>query len=974
MKPELHPSDDGELHLRVAEALGAFEQGGTAALEELCGRHPNLAGVLRQRVLGLAALGLLDELGANDQPPQRLGDFVPLRRLGGGGMGVVYLARQESLGREVALKLIRPDQLHLAGARERFQREVETVARLQHPGIVPVYAVGEERGVPYLAMEHIDGRNLADVVSALAGRDPSALSGADLARAVREDVAEPSWVFAGSYTEACVRLVRQAAEALEHAHRRGVTHRDLKPSNLMVTPDGRALLLDFGLSSFEGSSKLTRTGSQLGSLAYMAPEHLRSGRPGADARGDVYGLGVTLYELLALRSPFARDSTEATRIAVLSGDPTRLRELNRAVSWELETVCMKAMDADPARRYATAADLARDLENVLEQRPIEARRAGAWLRARRWVQRHPTAAVSALAGVIVLFVGPTVFALQQVRARERLQLALDETEAERERATELAGELRVQRDAAQAENARAEANLAAALSAVDVMLARVGDKTLGQVPHMGEVRRGLFEDALAFYEGLLSQRSGRLAALDELELRLKLAHLEQNFGEDAAAEARLADLLERIDRAEGAGEPEDALIYLRGRALNSIASLHYHATHSPESLEEFESSVRILHVCASGPQATPARRITAAVALENLGRGLWQALRPREEVLEVFEGARALRVALLTEDPERILQSVELASVDSMRGRCLTELGRLEEARAAVESAVQSLRLVIEDPPAGRKVCTRIVTTASDLAYQLDGQGDVELSVELLESVRPMGERLARDFPEDQECFANLIHLSNNLAGGLSDLGRLAEAESLLRETVTHAEPRLTGGREMDPLAHVAAVARMNLAEVLLGLGKAEAALLEADRAVAELQVLERAGWQGTARNEISGSLGGAYVMRATVHCAEGAHAAARSDLEQAEPFVARDARDQYELAQAWSRCAAAVERDGELQEGELIALMEQCYGKSLAALARALDVGWSNGAGLREDEVWANLRGTPEFDALLERLAVPQR
>lgn len=974
MKPEVPLPQADELHQRMAEALEAFEQGGTAALDELCTRHPALASSLRQRVHGLAALGLLDEIGAaGDAPPERLGDFVPLTRLGGGGMGVVFLARQESLGREVALKLIRPDQLHLPGARERFRREVETVARLQHPGIVPVYAVGEERGVPFLAMERIDGRNLADVVSALAGRDPHGLSGADLARAVRKDVAELSWVFAGSYVEACVRLLRQAAEALEHAHRRGVTHRDLKPSNLMVTPDGRSLLLDFGLSSFEGSSKLTRTGSQLGSLAYMAPEHLRSGRPSADARGDVYGLGVTLYELLALRSPFARDGSEETRIAVLSGDPPRLSVVNRAVSWELETVCMKAMDADPDRRYASAADLARDLGNLLEQRPIEARRAGAWLRSQRWVQRHPTAAVAALAGVLVLGVGPLLFAVQQGRARARLQLALDETEAERARATALADELRVQRDAAQAENVRAESNLVAALSAVDVMLARVGDQTLRQVPRMGEVRRGLLEDALAFYEKLLAQRSGE-ASLDELELRLRLADLELSFGEDAAAKARLADLLERIERAAAVGEPQEALTYLRGRAMNMIAVVHFHATRSPESLEELLTAVTILRECATGAHSTPARRSKAAVAQANLGIALWQELRPREQVLEIFDGARELRLAILAEDPDRVSQLLELAYIDGMRARCLSELGRLEEARIAVEQAVQGLNVVIEDLPDNRFVRTRVVTTAVDLAFQLDRQGDVEQSVELLESVRPAGDALARDFPDDHDGFRNSMYLGINLAGGLSDLGRLEEAENLLRDLLAVAEPRLQGGSGMDPVAHIAAVARTNLAEVLLGLEAPAAALVEAERAVAEFQVQSRAGWQGTTQREMSGSLGGAYVMRATVHASEGAHAAARRDLELAEQFLARDARDLYELALAWTRCATAVERDEGLQEDNLIALMEQCYGKSLLALSRAVDAGWSNGADLREDAEWEALRGTPEFDALVARLGAPQR
>jgi hypothetical protein len=969
MKSPRTGTDSDELHVRLAEALEAYEKGGSAAVESLCERHPHLAAALRQRVQGLAALGLLDELSGDGPPPERLGDFVPLRRLGGGGMGVVYLARQESLGREVALKLIRPDQLHLPGARERFRREVETVARLQHPGIVPVYAVGEERGVPFLAMERVDGSNLSDAIAALAGRDPAALGGADLARAVREDARELSWVFAGTYAEACTRLVQQAAEALEHAHRRGVMHRDLKPSNLMVTPDGRALLLDFGLASYEGSDRLTRTGSQLGSLAYMAPEHLRSGQPPADARGDVYGLGVTLYELLALRSPFAGDSSESTRIAVLSADPPRLSTANRAVSWELETVCMKAMEADPARRYASAAGFARDLGNVLEGRPIEARRAGAWLRARRWVQRHPTASVAALAGVLVAVVGPTLFAVQQAHARAQLQVALDETEAQRARAAALAEELLVQRDAAQAEGARAEGNLTAALSAVDVMLARVGDRTLRQVPQMDAVRRGLFEDALAFYEDLLEQRAGSEASLDELELRLKLATLELDFDETASASARLEDLLERIERASPDARAGDALEFLRGRTLNSLAGVRYHGGDMQQGLADFRESVGILRAGAEGEHATPSRRITAAIATANLGLALWQQSAPREEVLEVCDAALQLRTAILSEQSDRPAHLVEIAHIEGMRARCLTELGRLDEARAAAESGVQVLREVLEQRPGSRDVRTRIVTAAVTLAYILDNQGRLEQAVELLSRARPTSEALVRDFPDDRECFQDSLLLGVNLAGALAALGRLADAELLLRETLARVEPRVAGSTGPNPYVQLVAAIRVNLAEILLTQGRAEESLEAVERSIDELQRQSRAGWQGTAQRELQRGLGAALTTRATVTLHTGEHAPAREDLAAASSLVAGDARAHYQLALGWVRCAAAVDQDGELSEQGRVGLLEECYGKALDSLRGAAAAGWSDAAILRENSEWEPLRGMPEFEALLEEL-----
>ncbi|HVS16966.1 MAG TPA: hypothetical protein VMT18_00095, partial [Planctomycetota bacterium] len=291
-----------------------------------------------------------------------------------------------------------------------------------------------------------------------------------------------------------------------------------------------------------------------------------------------------------------------------------------------------------------------------------------------------------------------------------------------------------------------------------------------------------------------------------------------------------------------------------------------------------------------------------------------------------------------------------------------------------VEQSVQGLRIVIEDLPEDRSARTRIVTTAADLAYQLDNHGDVEQAVELLESVRPASVALARDFPDDLECFRNAMYLGINLAGGLSDLGRLTEAEVLLRDLVAEADQRPAGASGMDAVAHLAAVARMNLTEVLLGLGQPEAAMAEIDRSLVELQRLVRAGWQGTARRELEGSLGGAHVLRATVLAHGGEHARARGDLERAESLMSADPRNQYELALAWARCAAAAEQDAALPEGALHALLDECFHRSLAALEHAVESGWNDSAALREDPEWESLRGLPEFDALLERLATMLR
>ena len=273
-----------EVEELVVELVDRYESEGSAALEALCTRHPHVAAELRAQYRLLQDNGVLEEEVERSPFPERLGKYRLLERLGGGAMGVVFLAEEEPVGRRVALKLIRPEQMFFEGSRRRFQREMEAVARLQHPSIVPVFSIEEADGVPFYVMERIEGCTLAEVLDELRGRNPDTLHGEDFAAAVlrrmgrgEEPVDEIAArrAFGGEGWKVCARLVLQIAEALDHAHRRGVLHRDVKPSNVMVTPDGRALLLDFGLARMQGVDDLTRTGSVLGSLPYMAPELVR---------------------------------------------------------------------------------------------------------------------------------------------------------------------------------------------------------------------------------------------------------------------------------------------------------------------------------------------------------------------------------------------------------------------------------------------------------------------------------------------------------------------------------------------------------------------------------------------------------------------------------------------------------------------------------------------------------------------------
>lgn len=506
------PADDPRVAEVVEAYLAALEAGEQPERRRYLERYPELAGAITECLDGLQLVHSLTpsfHVGAG-APPRTLavgaatplGDFQLLREIGRGGMGIVYEALQLSLGRRVALKVLPFAAALDARQLQRFKNEAQAAAQLHHPNIVPVYAVGCERGVHYYAMQYVEGQSLAALIRALAPGGVGDVATVTAPRHAEDETTEPAPALPepgtsdaptvqalstehsnqrAAYFRRVAEIGRDAALALEHAHQLGVIHRDIKPANLLLEGGGRVWVADFGLALFQSGPGLTITGELLGTLRYMSPEQALAKHGLVDHRTDLYALGATLYELLTLRP--AVDGEDRVHILrqLSSGEPPAARRVDRSIPEELETILLKAMAHDPAERYATAAELAEDLRRFLEDRPILARRPPLHRRAARWARRHRAVVATAVVLLALAFVGLVAATGLIAGAYERERANADEARQQRR---------------------LAEENFQRARRAVD-RLAKVAEEELPHVAPVDGARRQLLESALEYYQEFL---------------------------------------------------------------------------------------------------------------------------------------------------------------------------------------------------------------------------------------------------------------------------------------------------------------------------------------------------------------------------------------------------------------------------------------------------------------------------------------
>jgi serine/threonine protein kinase len=817
------PTSSAEVEALVSEIIEDFlsrlKHGDRPAIDEYTDRYPEIAGLLRRVLPTVEVIGpVLSETDAASKAAGQeglasrpLGDFRIIREVGRGGMGVVYEARQVSLGRRVALKVLPFAAVLDDRQLQRFKNEAQAAAQLHHTNIVPVFSVGCERGVHYYAMQYVEGATLAEVirelrhVSPLDTTEPS--KSKDISCRLAEDLTsgcfEPPVRTPGSSTFATAappeetatsmlgavatehstkspaffrsvaRLGVQAAEALEHAHAHGIVHRDIKPSNLLLDTQGTLWVTDFGLAHFrtETGLSLTMPGDLLGTIRYMSPEQALGRTSFVDHRTDIYSLGTTLYEVLTLEPAFVGENRQQLLKKITDEEPHPLQRLNDATPTDLQTIVLKAMEKEPQARYATAKELSDDLRRFLEYKPIKAKRPGLTERVMKWSRRHRAVAAAAF---IVLVIAVLSLSLSTVLIwRKQAQVA---------RARE-----------------RAEANFQKAREAVDQMLTQVAEEKLKHVPQMEQVRRQLLAQALTFYQGFLEEDSHDPRVREET-----------------------------------------------GRAYRRVGDIHQTLGQYEQAEQAYRNAIDVLRGLADEFSGSPDYESKVAVSENGLGAVL-RALGRHGQAEDAFRRAADIFLALADDFPMEPSYVKALAGTYNNLGHVLMDTSQLEEAESAYCRAIDIGEGLIGEFPTVAEYTYDLAGSYYNLGHLLDedfyrGRFDRPLWPEQAEEAYRhalrLQKKLAADLRESPHYRHQLACISFSLGNLLWQTAQHQESQELLREATAIEEKLMEEFPTVPEYRSVLAESYYRLGVLLWTLGRNQEAVEVCQKAVGHLEKL----------------------------------------------------------------------------------------------------------------------------------------
>jgi eukaryotic-like serine/threonine-protein kinase len=822
---------------------------------------------------------------ASEEMPAELGRFVIRRELGRGSFGIVYLAYDPRLRREVALKVPRGDVPLSTDLRARFRNEAMAAAGLDHPNIVAVYEAGEEGPFCFIASAYCPGITLA----------------AWLRRRSRP---VPNRVAA--------KLVATLADAVEHAHRRGVLHRDLKPSNVLLelaagqegnergdedSSEPVPRVTDFGLAKLLGDAPAsgatmnpTHSGMLIGTPCYMAPEQADATRGAVGPAVDIYSLGVILYETLTGRPPFQGDSVLDTLVLVRTQDALPPSKLRPRLPRDLETICMKCLNKQALARYSTAGALAEDLRRFLAAEPIRARPTPLVERGIKSVRRHPAMATLAGAGATAALVLAIVIVTASVR-------------------------LKHQRDLAEVRRVEAVANLQKAREAVDRMLTRVSEERLKNIPQVEPVQRALLEDALEFYRGFARDAHDDPEILFEASRAYqRLGRTYLGFGRRREAESCLREGL-AIQTKLAAVRPE-------------IAAYRYELVET---------------------------QISLARLLRDLDRP--------EEALRVLRDAAAVLDRPTAAEPASEREGTQRGTLGNVRAMVLQDVNQLKAAETDYRKAIELFDELAERFPAVREHRNNAGVCRNNLAVLLETDGRLDEAEGVYRRNLKLWEALAASDASNPYYRSKVALTVDNLSALLNKTGRLDEAEQSLRRV---AELRGALSRDYPNTPwHI-----LKLAEAYAGLAKLaagrrdleEARRLQEQALSRKRAALELAPENAEYRRVVGGGCGD--LVETLILLKE--HEEATKLAAEFAVLSQDSTKETLRAGSFMARCVPLAAADRQLPDARRTELAEAYAKRAIVLVREAVGKGYRDIAALRNDRSFDSVRARPDFGSLL--------
>jgi serine/threonine protein kinase/tetratricopeptide (TPR) repeat protein len=855
------------LEVLAAEYMERLRQGQRPSIEEYAARHPGLAEEIRDLFPTIAVTERLKARQAQSTDGratlgparlERLGDFRIIREIGRGGMGVVFEAEQESLGRRVAVKVLPRqvllDEKHL----KRFEREARIAANLHHTNIVEVFGVGEQDGFHYYVMQFIRGVGLDAIIPLLAklacsqGSIEAQPTPAPATTAVSENaIAEvaarqllggeaglsPSGHLGPQYWQSVARIGLQAADALNYAHNLGTLHRDIKPANLLLDTQGTVWLADFGLAKAAQSDDLSLSNDLVGTLRYMAPEQFRGN---ADHRSDIYSLGLSLYELLTLRPAY--EETDHSRLIqrITQGPPPTPSSATHEIPRDLETIILKAVSQDVSQRYQSAEAMAEDLRCFLEDRPIRARRVGPMERLGHWCRRNKSLASLTGSTLFLLVMIAVVASVGYVRTKNALQ-----------------GEA--------LERAKANANAGLAIEVLDRLFERLSPTRMRILPQpsmagargetinvpsspmLSREAAELLEAMLPFYDRLARQsgNGGKLRG-EIAQANRRVGAIRQRLGQFDEAVKAYKRAIALYDELR-AGSPANLMLNLEVAQIeNELGRLYTSRRHVAEAREAHLAALALLQEDGASPSTPAAMCFELARTYYFLGtqerplpaadprQGAGPAQIPNEQRERLAKAVALLKA--LPASPAANPEYQHLLALCYLEGAAVEDASR-PEAKGGAELAIEILAGLVQALPG-------IPDYAFDLseAYARIHIPQPPIPPETQKTIEDrfgkslaLLERLVTQHPDVPDFLAAEARIHDKLGSFHRQMERWADAEQNFREAIAIQAPLVKQFPDVPYYGFWMATFRIALADALIRRNQPAEARTELEETISTL-------------------------------------------------------------------------------------------------------------------------------------------